>query len=543
MKTAYALNSGDSAIRRRPMGRVLRWLCGHRARVTSGGEHAEATGGAASANGYSDMQSADAGVPTRVSRSWSQRAAERAANAWRRFVAAAFLPPPNSKAEFSVEEGGVLYSLLSRQVEVGVSAWDDYAAELGNRDTRHVQPRRSIFGLPLLHPRCGAALCWFGVMLLFDCVFTAFWTPVNVAFCLDQYGRLGAPCTRTDLAGGCIYLLNILMCFQVGVTLVSGYRLREVLDGVDSALLYCRTAAFWLDVLAVVPFVYLLVLLGLGDSVPRNQTVSIISLIRLVRLFRVAGIVRSVYTNSVGGEYRPSWLADNFSITGVYVVLLGYMACLLVNLYACILLLLAYYERKRMTWMDSIDWTNVRQLPGELKWFYAVYFVITVMTTTGFADFTPKAIPEQVVINVVALNGLLTFGAAVAVIGDALKRSQQAAQEAYDSRRTLTSIRRWMDEQKLPEGTQTDVLTFFTELGAKKEEGRTEGDIVFELPAHLRQRVVRQVIHEQLSRCPLMAALQPEVVELMAAQCVPLELPTGHDLFRLCDDALSLIHI
>lgn len=34
----------------------------------------------------------------------------------------------------------------------------------------------------------------------------------------------------------------------------------------------------------------------------------------------------------------------------------------------------------------------------------------------------------QVVINVVALNGLLTFGAAVAVIGDALKRSQQAAQ-------------------------------------------------------------------------------------------------------------------
>lgn len=54
-------------------------------------------------------------------------------------------------------------------------------------------------------------------------------------------------------------------------------------------------------------------------------------------------------------------------------------ACLLVNLYACILLLLAYYERKRMTWMDSIDWTNVRQLPGELKWFYAVYFVITVV--------------------------------------------------------------------------------------------------------------------------------------------------------------------
>jgi hypothetical protein len=62
--------------------------------------------------------------------------------------------------------------------------------------------RRSLVGLPMLQPLCGGAIGWNTAMLLFDLVFTAFWVPVNVAFCLEQYGNLAAACTRTDLAGG-----------------------------------------------------------------------------------------------------------------------------------------------------------------------------------------------------------------------------------------------------------------------------------------------------------------------------------------------------
>ncbi len=56
---------------------------------------------------------------------------------------------------------------------------------------------------------------------------------------------------------GVIYLLNVAVCFQTGVTLRCGVRSRVVSDGRDTAALYASTALFVLDVLAVAPFVYL----------------------------------------------------------------------------------------------------------------------------------------------------------------------------------------------------------------------------------------------------------------------------------------------
>ncbi len=56
--------------------------------------------------------------------------------------------------------------------------------------------------LPVLHPFSRFALCWRGSMLLFDLVFTAFWVPLNIAFCASSYGDISKGCTRSDLAGG-----------------------------------------------------------------------------------------------------------------------------------------------------------------------------------------------------------------------------------------------------------------------------------------------------------------------------------------------------
>eukprot|EP00198_Chlamydomonas_reinhardtii_P005531 XP_001694867.1 predicted protein [Chlamydomonas reinhardtii] len=263
----------------------------------------------------------------------------------------------------SLSGHGVLYSLVSRQLPVDLPAYEAYGQELLDREAEgRAAPRRSVFLLPMLHPHCGAALGWAGAMLCFDLVYTAFWVPVNTAFCLAQYGDLDASCT------------------QVGLTLAAGYRSRVVTDGRDTAALYVRTWTFWVDLLAIAPFIYL-----------------------------------TFYTHSVGSELQPSWLADNVSITSVYMVLLCYV----------------------------------------------------------------------VLTNVVMLNGVLVFGAVVALIGNTIKRSQAEAQRVFDARKRLSHIRQWLGEGHVPEGTQRDVL----------------------------------------------------VRELMASHCVPIELPTGHELFRLGDEA------
>ncbi|GIL95116.1 hypothetical protein Vretimale_1193 [Volvox reticuliferus] len=422
---------------------------------------------------------------------------------------------------------------------MGLQAWESYKDDLAERATRDTGTSRfRLVNLPLLHPLCGAALWWSTAMLLFDLTFTAFWVPINVAFCLDHYGRLDAECTRADLAGGLVYLVNIILGFQMGVTLTCGYRSRVVMNRRDAAWLYASTFSFWLDLLAVVPFVYLVVAVALGDSVARHQTVSIISLVRLARLFRVAAIIKKLYGRSTSGELKASWVADHFSVTPLYMALLVYLAMVLVNMYSCLLLLVARYEQEhgRTTWMSSIAWQDVAGLGGAERWYNAVYFCITVMTTTGYADFLPKSPLEQGLVSVMMLNGLVIFGTVVALTGSALKRSQAQAQRVHDQRKRLTLFRKWLQKWNVPERDCRDVVTFFSELSARRDEGRQESDIVFELPAFLRQQVAKFVVQDLLSQCAPLARLKPEVHELLASYCVPIELPTGHDLFRLGDD-------
>lgn len=62
--------------------------------------------------------------------------------------------------------------------------------------------RRSLLGLPMLHPYSRVSVAWRAAMLVFDLTFTAFWVPLNIGFCYSNYGNLAAPCTQSDLAGG-----------------------------------------------------------------------------------------------------------------------------------------------------------------------------------------------------------------------------------------------------------------------------------------------------------------------------------------------------
>ncbi|GFR49823.1 hypothetical protein Agub_g11763, partial [Astrephomene gubernaculifera] len=54
---------------------------------------------------------------------------------------------------------------------------------------------------------------------------------------------------------------------------------------------------------------------------------------------------------------------------------------------------------------------------------------------------------------------------------------------------------------------------------------------------HTHAQVVRHCVQSLLSRCPPFKGLAPEVLELIAAHCIPSEYPTGHDVFRFGDDA------
>lgn len=54
-----------------------------------------------------------------------------------------------------------------------------------------------------------------------------------------------------------MYTLNLLLSFQCGCVLAHDYKKTEVRDGLRVARYYVLYGRFWLDALAMVPFVYL----------------------------------------------------------------------------------------------------------------------------------------------------------------------------------------------------------------------------------------------------------------------------------------------
>lgn len=54
----------------------------------------------------------------------------------------------------------------------------------------------------------------------------------------------------------------------------------------------------------------------------------------------------------------------------------------LVNLYACLLLLLAHYQQLsgKTSWMSSVSWQDVAAADGTVRWYNAVYYTITVVS-------------------------------------------------------------------------------------------------------------------------------------------------------------------
>ncbi|KAG2441335.1 hypothetical protein HYH02_009928 [Chlamydomonas schloesseri] len=411
-------------------------------------------------------------------------------------------------------------------------------AEEGRARSLERKPRRSIFLLPTISPYNLGAVLWQLVILVLDLTYTAFWVPMNVAFCTAEYGNLKSGCTVSDLVGGCLYFANVLVSFQIGVVATHGYRKRTVADGRLVAWLYARYGRFWLDFVASVPFIYLVVVLA-GHFKLNKGWVNCLSLLRLLRMVRLVSISKVVYMDSLSGRFQDSSIARRMSVTVLYSALLAYQLAVAINLLACVMVLCAYFEGYENSWMASTPWL-AESLPTAspvYQWYCAVYWMIVTTTTTGFGDFQPRSAAEQVVANVAMVGGMVMFGVLVASIGNALSRATAEAHQAYGSRRKIMHVKDWADHRSLPPLIAKQVQNFYADKYGRKQEDAIDTAVMAELPSRLRAKVARAMVVPLMADCHILMELPEDLQSLLAENMRPIRLPAGEDLCQQGDVA------
>ena len=138
-------------------------------------------------------------------------------------------------------------------------------------------------------------------MLLFDLTYTAFWVPLSIGFCIPSYGQTADDvCGQADLFGGSVYTLNLLMAFQWGAVIEYDNLEIDSKDGILLAEAYVRFGRFWIDLVATIPFVLLIVDLATPEDNDNSvrKFIAIISIIRMIRLIRLVSISKVVYLNA-----------------------------------------------------------------------------------------------------------------------------------------------------------------------------------------------------------------------------------------------------
>ncbi|GIL81507.1 hypothetical protein Vretimale_1000 [Volvox reticuliferus] len=398
------------------------------------------------------------------------------------------------------------------------------------------EPRRSIFCLPVIQPYNLFAVLWTLGILLLDLTYTAFWVPINVAFCTSEYGKLSSGCTTSDLVGGVLYFLNTLLGFQVGVVATNGIRKRTVVDGRLVAWLYIRYGRFLLDFIASMPLVYLVVVLAGQSHFQLNKGwVNCLSLLRLLRMVRLVSITKVVYMDSLSGRFQDTWLARVFSVTGLYSMFLAYQLAVAINLFACIMVLCAYFEGYSNSWMTAVDWAKLPTASPIYQWFCAVYWMIVTATTTGFGDFAPRSVAEQVVANVAMVGGMIMFGVLVASIGQALSRATREAHQAYNARQKIIRVMEWAEQRRLPGHIQKQVQNFFVDKYGHKEEAAVDITMMAALPSSLRAKVALSICSPLVSAVHIFNELPEDAQMSLAENMRPIRLPAGEDLCQQGD--------
>jgi len=241
--------------------------------------------------------------------------------------------------------------------------------------------------------------------------------PVQIAF------QVGPNYGGYDILVDVTFILDMILTFFTVVETKNG---RYVTNHSELAKRYLKFW-FWLDIISIFPFHALIT----GSSAKLTRFLRLPRLIKLVRVLRLRKLFSSprFQTMLLAIEYSPRIHPSVFRVGKVVVFLVVFA-----HIMACCWFWVGNSQESGNAWVsrlfDAQDGTVlISELDAGRQYLISVYFVLTVCTTIGFGDISPRTVPDMFMCLFIMLVGATFFSYVVGTLASAVSASDTQENE------------------------------------------------------------------------------------------------------------------
>jgi len=300
-------------------------------------------------------------------------------------------------------------------------------------------------------------------------IFTAFWTPYEVAFAGGNGGLIEASVgiTVVNRLIDAVFMVDICLQFTLAYPTESGVWVSDP----RLIVLHYATSWFVLDLASVFPF-WAIRTDAAGGGAGRLQMVRLIRLLRLVKLARLLRGMR-IFQRWESRMSVPMGLLTLAKCMVQLVVLTHWQACIWG-------LQTTFYTTPMDTWLGAFDFcvasdtqdpavhtdcdlTGAPELhsccsPPSNLYIASIYWSIVTITSVGYGDISASNSSERIVATTLILLGAMTWGLVIATFCGVIAT-------LYPDRiafmQTLDDLNRFLAKNDIPDQTRRDLREYF----------------------------------------------------------------------------------
>eukprot|EP00879_Flechtneria_rotunda_P011052 GHRR01011548.1.p1 GENE.GHRR01011548.1~~GHRR01011548.1.p1 ORF type:complete len:827 (+),score=254.22 GHRR01011548.1:335-2815(+) len=389
--------------------------------------------------------------------------------------------PPTTRAL-----GDVVIGRPSTAVKVSEDAAKKYMYMAPKEEIEaQVASNRHLWGRGAIHPLDRRYRAWWYITVVAAAI-TGWLIPFRLAFEDVTYAKPqidGA--TSLEILLLCIFGLDIIISFFVGYYDSQGLL---VMSHKPVALHYLRHR-FLLDLLTTLPFdVFLMVGLGLDQSIIAGRYWALLGLLKLGRMYRVAVMFNNMSYNL------------NFGLLSLTLIRNLTFSFFLLHWAACGFWYIAIQEgAHEMTWIGQENAILNGKTTAE-RYIFAFYWALVTFATLGYGDVVPSTTAEIVfTIIYVAVNVLVW----AYILGTITLLVTKQDEETGRYRARMAALTTYCNANNLPgelKHTMAGLLRLHMSL-----QNETLGDeqVLAVYPTTIRRRILRQLYSMPLKECYL----------------------------------------